>query len=135
MRACDPCFGQRAPGRSHFVGRLAVDVGQALANEPLGEFEELVVVVRSVVEMRSPVVAEPAHGVLDRLLELGLLFERIGVIEAQVAAPPVLGGEPEVQDDRLGVAVVQVAIRLWRKARDHRPTVFAAAVVLGDDRA
>ena len=95
----------------------------------------VVVIVRRVVEMRSPVVAEPAHRLLDRFLVLDVLLERIGVVEAQVTGPAVLLGEPEIEQHRLRMAVMQVAVRLRRKAGDDAPAVLAGAVVVGDDGA
>jgi hypothetical protein len=55
--------------------------------------------------------AEPADVVDDRLDELGVLGDRVGVVEAQVAGAAELLGEAEVQADRLGVTDVQVAGR------------------------
>ena len=51
---------------------------------------EVVVVVRRVVAMLAPVVAQPAHRLRDRVLVLDVLLERVGVVEAQVAAAAVL---------------------------------------------
>ena len=48
--------------------------------------------------------------------------------------PPNSRGDAEVQADRLGVADVEVAVRLGREARDHR-RVPAAAQVVGHDLA
>jgi hypothetical protein len=45
-----------------------------------------------------------------------LFLLRVGVVEAQVADAAVLLGEPEVEGDALGVANVQVAVRLGREA-------------------
>ena len=135
VRAVAPRFRQRAARRAHLLGRLAVDVGEAVLDEPLGEAVEVVVVVGRVVAMVAPVVAQPAHGLRDRILELDFLLQRIGVVVAQVARAAVLGGQPEVEDDRLGVTVVQVAVGLGRKPRDDAAAVLPGAVVLGDDRA
>ncbi len=68
--------------------------------------------------MLAPVEAEPAHVLLDRLDVLELLLDRVGVVEAQVAAAAELGGDPEVEADRLGVADVEIAVGLGRKAGD-----------------
>src|SRR5690606_8656560 len=59
---------------------------------------------------------------------------RIRVVEAQVAQAVELGGDAEVQADRLGVADVQVAVGLGRKAgADGR--MLPAGQVLADDLA
>src|SRR5205085_714501 len=75
-------------------------------------------VVRGEMLMRAPFEAEPAHRFLDRIDVLLLLLGGIGVVEAQMAAPAVLGGEAEVEADRLRVAEMQVAVRLGREAGD-----------------
>src|SRR5215203_5013574 len=83
-------------------------------------------VVRRVVEMLAPVEAEPADVLLDGVDVLLLFLRRIGVVEAQVAAPAELLGDPEVERDRLGVTDMEVAVRLGRKAGDDlRDPAFA----------
>ena len=84
--------------------------------------------------MRAPVEPEPAHIGLDGVGVLLLLFSRVGVVEAQVAAAAELAGDPEIEADRLGVADVQVAVRLRRETGDHG-LATALAKVYGDDLA
>ena len=62
-----------------------------------------------------------------------LFLGGVGVVEAQVALAAVLLGEAEVEADRLGVADVQVAVRLRREARVDAAAEPAGAVVLLDD--
>ena len=57
----------------------------------------------------------------------------IGVVEAQVALAAELGGEAEVEADRLGVADVQVAVGLGREARVHAAAVLVGLQVFEDD--
>ena len=68
--------------------------------------------------MIAPVEAEPADVVLDGSDELVLLPGRVGVIEAQVAAPAELSRDAEIQTDRLGVADMEIAVGLGREAGD-----------------
>ena len=68
--------------------------------------------------MIAPVEAEPADVVLDGSDELVLLPGRVGVIEAQVAAPAELSRDAEIQADRLGVADMEIAVGLGREAGD-----------------
>ena len=68
----------------------------------------------------APVEAEPPDIALDGVDELLLFLDRVGVVEPQVTASAVLFRHPEVQADRLGVAQVQVAVRLRRKPGDDR---------------
>ena len=113
-------LGQRAALDAHLLLALVVDVGLACLDQVLGPRVELLEVVRRVIEVLAPVEAEPAHVGLDGVDVLLLLLGRVGVVEAQVAAPAELLGDAEVQADRLGMADVQIAVRLRRKARDHR---------------
>jgi hypothetical protein len=75
----------------------------------------------------APVEAQPLHVGLDRLDVLELLLGRVGVVEAQVAAPAELARAAEVEADRLGVADVQVAVRLGRERVTTRPPCFPSA--------
>ena len=82
--------------------------------------------------MLAPVEAEPAHVALDGVDVLLLLLGRVGVVEAQMAAPAELLGDAEVEADRLGVADVQIAVRLGRKARHHGRVPLGVEIGLDD---
>src|SRR5712692_3954579 len=45
----------------------------------------------------------------------------------------ILGGKTEIEKDGLGVANVQIAVRLWGKAGNHPAAVFVLPSVFGDD--
>jgi hypothetical protein len=108
------------------VGGEVVDVGLAGLDQVYGPVVELVEVVGGEVEMLAPVEAEPADVFLDRVDVLLLFLDRVGVVEAQVAAAAELLGDPEVERDRLGVAEVARAgsasrpPRLCPRARRRR---------------
>jgi hypothetical protein len=99
-----------------FVSGEVVDIGLAGRDEVNGPVVELMEVVGRVVEMLAPVEAEPPDVLLDRVDVLLLFLDRVGVVEAQMAAPTELLGDPEVERDRLGVADVEVSVRLGREA-------------------
>src|SRR5437763_17186586 len=84
--------------------------------------------------MRSPVVTQPADRLGDRILVFDVLLQRIRIVETQMAHAAVLGSEPEIQYDRLGVTEMQVAVRFRRETRDDASAVLAVAVVLRNDR-
>ncbi len=116
-----------AAAGAHLLGALLVDVGMAGDDQRLGgAVHEVEIVAREVEVARLrlaerglgsvPVEAEPVDGVDDRVDVFLLFLLRVGVVEAQVADAAVLLGEPEVEGDALGVADVQVAVRLGRKA-------------------
>ena len=125
-------LGERAAVRADLIGRLRIDVSVAALDERLGELIQPVEIVRRVVLVRLPLEAEPAHRGLDRVDVLLLFLRRVGVVEAQVAAPAVFGGEAEVEADRLRVPEMQVAVRLGRKARHHLLVAAGAEVRLDD---
>src|ERR1700722_5999379 len=56
----------------------------------------------------------------------------MGVAEAQVAVAAELLGNAEIEADRLGVADVQIAVRLRRKPGDDLGVAFAREVTLDD---
>src|SRR6266851_5217988 len=84
--------------------------------------------------MLAPIEAEPADVFLDRVDVLLLFLDRIGVVEAQMAAAAELLGDPEVERDRLRVANVEVSVRLGREA-GHDLRDPALAHIGGDDLA
>src|SRR5712691_7750193 len=84
------------------------------------------------IEMRAPVEAEPAHISLDGVDIFLLLLGRIGVVEAQVAAAAEFLRHAEIEADRLGVADVQIAVRLRRKAGYHRSVALGVEIRLDD---
>ena len=68
--------------------------------------------------MLAPIEAEPAHVALDGVDIFLLLLGRVGVVEAQMAAAGKFLGDAEIEADRLGVADMQIAVRLRREAGD-----------------
>src|SRR5262249_34023333 len=57
-----------------------------------------------------------------------LLLDRIGVVEAQMTTAAELLRHAEVENDRLGVADMQIAVRLRRKAGHYRALAFGPEV-------
>ena len=125
-------LGERAALDAHLLLALVVDVGLAFLDQVLGPVVELLEVVGRVIEVLAPVEAEPAHVGLDGVDVLLLLPGRVGVVEAQVAAAAELLGDAEVQADRLGMADVQIAVRLRRKPGDDRLVPARIEVPLHD---
>ena len=125
-------LGERAAIRAQLVGRLRVDIGMAALDQRLRELIQPVEIVGRVVLVRPPLEAEPAHRLLDRVDILLLFLRRVGVVEAQVAAPAVLGGEAEVEADRLRMPEMKIAVRLGRKARHHRLVLAGGEIRLDD---
>src|SRR6185437_12172495 len=68
----------------------------------------------------------------DGLDILDFLLRGIGVVHAQVANAAELARDAEIQADALGVADVQITVRLRRKTRVNA-RIFIFRHVLGDD--
>ncbi len=131
-RAVAPWLRQGAAAGTHFLLRLVVDIGLAGADEDLRPFVKPLEIVGGVIQVRPPVEAEPAHIALDGVDIFLFLPGRIGIVEAQVAAPAEFGGDAEIEADRLGVPDMQIAVGFRREAGDHI-AVPARLQIGGDD--
>ena len=127
-------YGEYSEGDGELM-TFAVNKGFALFNEVYCKIIELLKIVRGKKQLAFKIKAEPLDVFLDRLDVLGLLFERVGVVEAQVALAAVGLGQAEVETDALGVPDVQVAVGLRRKARVDAAAVFAVLQIGVDDLA
>ncbi len=125
-------LGEGAAVLADLVGGEVVDVGLAGLDELQGPLVELAEVVGGVAEA-LPLEAEPADVLHDGIDVLLLFLLGIGVVEAQVGLAAELVGEAEVEADGLGVADVEVAVGLGRKAGlDDCVAVLFGAHILGD---
>ncbi len=122
---------ERAAVFADLIGRLVVDVGKPRADQVLRPSVELLEIVGGVIEVFPPIEAEPAHVALNGVDIFLLFLGRVGVVKAQVAASAKLLGDAEIQADRFGVADVQIAVGLRRKAGDH--LLHPACVEVGLD--
>ena len=114
----------------------------AAADQVFGHVVQLVEVVAGIVQvfcLLLPAETQPLDRIDDRVDVFLLFLFRIGVVEAQVAAAAVIAREAEIEADRLGMADVQVAVRLGREAGDHirqAVALIGAGLQVGlDDRA
>ena len=128
-------LGQRAALLANLIGGQIADVGLAGLDQLHGPFVELVEIIGRVEQPVFPIAAQPADIFDDRIDVLRFFLRRIGVVEPQVALAAELLGEAEIQVDRLGVADVQIAVRLRRKARVHAAAVFVGLQIVEDDLA
>ena len=108
-------FGEGAAMLANLFGGEVIDVSLAGLDQLHGPLEELIEVVGGIAEA-LPVEAEPAHVLLDGVDVLLLFLLGVGVVEAQVGFAAELVGQAEVEADGLGVADVQIAVWLRRKA-------------------
>ena len=126
-------FGEGAAVLAHFLGGEIADVGLAVSDELHGPLVELAEIVGGVEEAVFPIEAQPADVLHDGIDVLGLFLCGVGVVEAQVGFAAELGGQAEIQADGFGVADVQIAVRLGRKARVHAAAELAGLQVVEDD--
>ena len=111
------------------LGALFVHVCPSLLDEPHGKVPQFLEVVAGVVYV-VPLVAKPPYVVFDALYVFRILFRRVGVVEPQVACPPVVPGDAEVDGDGLGVPYVQVAVGLGWEASLYPASVLALCKVV-----
>ena len=117
-RAVPAGLGQRAAVRADLLRRLVVDVGLAGLDQALGPVVELLEVVRGVVEVRRPSRSR-ASARRAWIASTYSCSSLVGLVSSKRRwqRPPNSCGDAEVEADRLGVADVQVAVRLRREAR------------------
>jgi hypothetical protein len=123
---------QRAAADADRFLRLVVDIGVAGLDQALRPVIQPLEVIRGVIKVGSPVIAEPVHVGLDRVDIFLLFLGRVGVIEAQMALAGEFLRDAEIERDRLGVTDMQIAVRLRRKA-GHDPAVLAGGEIGLDD--
>ena len=82
--------------------------------------------------MFAPVEAEPPNVGLDGVDIDLFLTGRVGVVEAQIAAPAGLGGDAEIETDGFGMADVEIAVGLGRETGDHARDPPGLQIVLDD---
>ena len=100
-------LGERAAILPDLFGRQIVDIGLAVLDQLFGPFVEPLEVVRGEEEVRSPVEAQPSDILLDGFDVLHLLLDRVGVVEAEVAAPPNSAAIPKLRQ-------MALAWPMWR---------------------
>ncbi len=121
---------------AHFrdpLRRLGVHIGQTLADQGHRQVVELVEIVAGEAHRAGPLEAEPFHVLLDGVDVLVFFLLRVGVVKAQMAGAAIGFGDAEIQANRLGVANMQVAVRLRREPRHHPAIVFSFGQVTIDD--
>ena len=80
----------------------------------------------------GPAADEPVDVFGDGVHVLDVFLGRVGVVHAEIADAAELVGDAEVQADALGVADVEITVRLRRKARVNL-RIFLFSDVLFDD--
>ena len=115
---------------AHLLGRQLTDISKSLFDQLHGALIHLVEILGGIIKPVLPVKAQPPDIFLDGVDILDVLLGRVGIVHAKIADAVILQRCAEVDADRFGVADMQVAVGLGRKARMHlHPIVIAA---LGD---
>ena len=113
-RAGDAGLVHGAAVHADLVLRLVIDIGETALDELFGPLVQLLEVVGGV-KLFVPMESEPLDVLLDGVHVFGILLGGVGVVVTEVGHAAVLLREAEVQADGLGVAEVQVAVRLRRE--------------------
>ncbi len=121
----------RAPVLADLLLVEAVHIGLAVQDQLFGKLVELLKVVRGEKELAVPVEAQPVDIPLDGLDVFHVFGFRVGVVEAQMADAAKLLGHAEVETDGFGVADMEIAVGLWRKAGCHPAAIATACGITG----
>ena len=132
IRAVFTGFCERTAVFPRLLGVQVTDIGKPLVHQVQGPVVQLLEIRGGETHLAIPLVAQPAHVFLDGIDVLLALLFGVGVVEAQVAAPPKALREAKIHADRLGVSDMQIAVGLRWEAGNHgfHP---AGGQVLGDD--
>ena len=74
--------------------------------------------------------AQPAHRIDNAVNKFLFFFFRVGVVKTQMAHAAVVPGQTKIQQDGFGVAEMQIAVWLRRKARADFGGVRRSACLL-----
>ena len=121
----------RAAVLPHLLLGLVIDVCLALEYHLLGPLIELVEIIGSVAFL-LPLESQPLDVLFDCVHIFGVLLRRIGVVVAEVGLSVIFLGKAEVYAETLGVAEVQIAVRLRRETGEYA-VILAAGKVRFDD--
>ena len=125
-------FGRRTFLFGYLLGGLLVHISLALLDKTDSEIVELLEIVGGIIDI-TPTESEPSDILLDGIDVFYIFFNRVGVIETQVANTIVLLGDTEVHADGFDVADMQVTIRLRRETCLNTSVVHALSEVFLDD--
>lgn len=110
-------FSQCSPERTDLLSGEAVDIGMTTVDQLFGKFIQLVEIVGCVVNVTTPIEAEPLNRFDDGIDILLIFFFGIGVIETEVTDATVITGKTEVKADALGMTDMEVSIRFrWESS-------------------
>ena len=110
-------LGQGAPVLPDLLGAQVADIGLARLDQLQGILVELLKIVRGDRTAGPPsrTPASARRAMMESTYSTSSLAG-VGVVEPEVADAAELGGEAEIEADGLGVADVEVAVGLGRKA-------------------
>src|SRR5690606_29368713 len=89
---------------------------QALVDQFDGKLKKLFEVIGSVA-LAVPMKAQPPDVVLNALDVFRFLRYRVGVVKPEVRFSPIVGRQPKVQANALGVANMKISVRFRGKPR------------------
>ena len=108
-------MGQISPVFPHLFGSQLAHIGQPFFNQAAGKLVHFLKVLGGIVKPVVPVKPQPMDILLYSVHVLHVFLGRIGVVHSQIADSAKLFRRAKVDADSLGVADVQIAVRLRRK--------------------
>ena len=118
----------------HLLAGQVVHIGLALLDELLGVLVAALKIITAVENAAVRLSTQPFQVLQDTLHVLVTLAGGVRVVKAQVEQAAVVLGDGIVDEDRLGGADVQVAVRLRREAGMHNIDLALSEVGVDDIR-
>ena len=124
---------QRAAILPGLLGRQVAHIRLALLDQLNRPLIHLLEIIRCEKQTVVPVPPQPADIIHDRIDVFLLFLGRIGIVKPQIAVAAEFCRDAEIQADALGVADVQVAVRLRRETRSDPPIPFTCFIVIANN--
>ena len=110
---------------------LVIHISQSLLYKFLSPLIELVEIVRSIT-LVLPLETEPLDVLLDGVNILGILLDRVCIVEAEVGLSAVFLGKAEIDADTLRMSDVKISVRFRRETCHYGFTLAACEISFYD---
>ena len=112
-------LGEGAAVLADLVGGEVVDVGLAVLDQLESKLVKLLEIIGGIKLAVFPIIAQPVDIFFDGVDIFDVFFDRVGIIEAQVALAAKGFGGAKIDADSLGVTDMQITIRFWWETGMH----------------
>ena len=99
----------------YFFGGTVINISQSLFYQRNGEVVYRIKIIRGI-QLIGPLKAQPFYVGFYAVNIFNFLFGGVGIIKTQVGLAAILNAKAKIEADAFGMANMQVAIGLGRKA-------------------